>query len=95
MRLNGKEYDINTLVKNLDTASHSFVKVGNLMLTKHEISVLKSNFIPYEKASSLQDLRIKIQEAMEDETMDNDEAYDLECVLDSIMERDYYDYKSH
>ncbi len=95
MILNGKEYDVNTLVKNLDTISHSFVKVGNLMLTKREIEILKKNFIQYETANSLQDLRIKIQAVMEDDTVDEDDAYELEYVLDSISERDYYDYNSH
>lgn len=95
MILNGKEYDINTLVKNLDTAANSFVEAGNLLLTKREIAILKKNFIPYEKCRTLKDLRIEIQKVMEDESMDNDETYDLETVLDSITERDYYDYKSH
>ena len=89
MLLNGKEYDIGTLVKNLDTASNSFVKVGNLMLTKREVNILKRNFIKYECASSLSDLRIKIEEVMKDESLDE------ESVLDSITERDYYDYRSH
>jgi len=89
MLLNGKEYDISTLVKNLDTASNSFVKVGNLMLTKREVNILK------ECASSLSDLRIKIEEVMKDESLDEDYSYELESVLDSITERDYYDYRSH
>lgn len=93
MILNGKEYDLNTLVKNLDVSSHSFVKVGSIMLTKHEIAVLKRYSIPYEKANSLKDLRIKIEDVMEGEM--EDDSYDLECVLDAICERDYYDYKSH
>ncbi len=95
MILNGKDYDINTLVKNLDTVSNSFVKVGNLMLTKREIEILKKNFIHYETANSLQDLRIKIQSVMEDDTVEEDDAYELEYVLESISERDYYDYKTH
>ena len=65
------------------------------MLTKREIEILKKNFIQYETANSLQDLRIKIQAVMEDDTVDEDDAYELEYVLDSISERDYYDYNSH
>ena len=95
MILNGKEYDLDTLVKNLDTVSNSYVKIGNLMLTKREIEILKKNFVAYETASSLQDLRIKIQAIMEDDTIDEDDAYELEYVLDNITERDYYDYKAH
>ncbi len=95
MILNGKEYDLKTLTSNLDMTAHSFVKVGNLMLTKREIGILKRNFIDYERASSLQDLRLKIQAVMEDDTVEEDDAYELESVLDSIMERDYYDYKTH
>lgn len=95
MIVNGKEYDIGSLVKNLDTVSNSFVKVGNLMLTKREIDILERNFIEYETATSLKDLMIKIQAAFEDESIDPDDAYELEYVLDNIAERDYYDYKNH
>ena len=95
MIVNGKEYDIGSLVKNLDTVSNSFVKVGNLMLTKREIDILERNFIEYETATSLKDLMIKIQAVFEDESIDPDDAYELEYVLDNIAERDYYDYKNH
>lgn len=93
MIVNGKEYDMKSLVENLDTVSNSFVKVGNLMLTKREIDILKRNFIDYETANSLKDLMIKIQAVFEDESIDPDDAYELEYVLDNISERDYYDYK--
>ncbi len=95
MIVNGKEYDIGSLVKNLDTVSNSFVKVGDLMLTKREIDILERNFIEYETATSLKDLMIKIQAVFEDESIDPDDAYELEYVLDNISERDYYDYKKH
>lgn len=95
MILNGKDYDLSTLVKNLDKTANSYIKVGNLMLNKREIDILNRNFISYKNAKNLHDLRIRIEEAMKDETMDEDDAYELEFVLESIMERDYYDYKSH
>ena len=93
MIVNGKEYDMKSLVENLDNVTNSFVKVGNLMLTKREIDILKRNFIDYETANSLKDLMIKIQAVFEDESIDPDDAYELEYVLDNISERDYYDYK--
>ncbi len=87
----GKKYDVDELVKSIDISSHSFEKVGNLMLTKSEIAILKRNLIEYSCASSLKDLMIKIKEVLDDEFLDPDDANDLEYVLESISERDYYE----
>lgn len=95
MIVNGKDYDLKSLVNDLDTVSNSYVKVGKLMLTKREVEILNRNHIAYKTANSLKDLRIKIEEAMEGSGLDEDYSYDLEYVLESICERDYYDYKSH
>lgn len=93
MKVNGTEYDVNSLIKSIDTTSHSFLKVGNLMLTKKEVDILSRNFIDYESAFSLKDLMIKIQRELEDDILDEEALDELEYVLDSISERDYYDYK--
>ena len=93
MIVNGKEYDLDSLMKTIDTESHSFEKIGDLMLTKKEVEILKRNFIDYKSASSLKDLMLKIQKELEDEYLDEDALDELEYVLDAISERDYYDYK--
>ncbi len=91
MIVNGKEYSVDDLVKSIDTTSHSFQKCGNLMLTKREIEVLKRNFIDYSVATSLKDLMIKIQDVLDDEYLDTDDASELEYVLETLSERDYYE----
>lgn len=91
MLVNGKEYEIEDLLKGIDMNAHSFKKVGNLMLTVKEIDILKRNHIDYEGSSSLKDLMIKIQYVLEDEWVEDDEADELEYVLDAISERDYYE----
>lgn len=91
MIVNGKEYNLDSLLKSLDVNAHSFRKVGNLMLTEKEISILDANFIDYENATSLKDLRIKIQAVIDDEDLDSDDIDGLDYVLDMIAERDYYE----
>ena len=87
MLVNGKEYDVDSLMKTIDTESNSFKKVGNLMLTNKEIDILKRNFIEFETCSSLKDLMIRIQAVLED-------CGELDYVLEKISERDYYEYKN-
>ena len=91
MIVNGKKYDMENLLKNIDVKAHSFRKVGNLMLTEKEISILDANFIDYESANSLNDLRIKIQAVIEEEDIDSDDIDGLDYVLEMIAERDYYE----
>ena len=90
MIVNGKEYNIEDLVKTIDTSKMNMVKVGSFYLTKEEISILERNFIDYKNANSLKDLIMKIQNVFEDEELDPDDGDELDYVLDSISERDYY-----
>lgn len=91
MIVNGKEYKIDDLVKAIDFNSQSFKKCGKLMLTNREIDILERNFIDYNLATSLKDLMIKIEYVLEDEALDEDDAVELEYVLESLAERDYYE----
>lgn len=91
MIVNGKEYKIDDLVKTIDFNSQSFKKCGKLMLTNREIDILERNFIDYNLATSLKDLMIKIEYVLEDEALDEDDAVELEYVLESLAERDYYE----
>lgn len=94
MLVNGKEYDVDSLMKTIDTESNSLKKVGNLMLTNKEIDILKRNFIEFETCSSLKDLMIRIQAVLEDCGDEDDEMEELDYVLEKISERDYYEYKN-
>lgn len=91
MIVNGKKYDMESLLKYIDFNAHSFKKVGNLMLTFKEIDILERYYIDYARASSLKDLMIKIREVIEDEEYDEDCIDELDYVLDAISERDYYE----
>lgn len=91
MIVNGKEYNVDDLVKSLDLKSNSFRNVGNFLLTEREIGILERNFIDYRTSSSLKDLMMKIQAILEDEEIDVDDALDLDYVLEQISERDYYE----
>lgn len=94
MLVNGKEYDVDSLMKTIDVESNSLKKVGNLMLTNKEIDILKRNFIEFETCSSLKDLMIRIQAVLEDSEDEDDEMEELDYVLEKISERDYYEYKN-
>lgn len=94
MLVNGKEYDVDSLMKTIDTESNSLKQVGNLMLTNKEIDILKRNFIEFETCSSLKDLMIRIQAVLEDCGDEDGEMEELDYVLEKISERDYYEYKN-
>lgn len=90
MIVNGKEYNIDELVKSIDTSKMNMVKVGSFYLTKEEIGILERNYIDYENATSLKDLMMKIQNVIEDDGIDPDDGDELDYVLETISERDYY-----
>lgn len=85
MFVNGKKYDIDDLMSSIKFDDKYLKKCGNIMLTDYEISVLERYHIDYKSSTSLNDLRMKIEYYLED-----DEFNDLECVLDQITERSYY-----
>ena len=90
MIVNGKEYNINELMKNINTKSNQLNKIGSFYLTNREIEILERNFIDYQTCTSLKDLIFKIQDILEDESLDRDDGDDLDYVLENISERDYY-----
>ena len=90
MIVNGKEYNINELMKNINTKSNQLNKIGSFYLTNREIEILERNFIDYQTCTSLKDLIFKIQDILEDESLDTDDGDDLDYVLENISERDYY-----
>lgn len=94
MIVKGKEYNLDDLVKGLDLESLKFKNVSsNLMLTNLEISILEKNYIDYKTANSLKDLMIKIERVLDEDDIDPDTEDELEYVLKSIGERDYYENK--
>lgn len=90
MIVNGKEYNINELMKNINTKSNQLNKIGSFYLTNREIEILERNFIDYQTCTSLKDLIFKIQDILEDESLDTNDGDDLDYVLENISERDYY-----
>ena len=60
MIVNGKDYKIDDMIKNIDFSSNNYQKVGSLILTKNEIAILTKNYIDYKSCTSLNDLRIRI-----------------------------------
>ncbi len=93
MIVNGKEYNLETLVKSMDFKANTFSDKSKLMLTNMEIGILERNMVDYRTCSSLKDLMIRIENILDDESLDADDADDLEYVLRQISERDYYESK--
>lgn len=90
MLVNGKEYNIDDLIKSVDLESNQMNKIGSFYLTNREMEILDRNFIDYHLCNSLKDLMMKIESILEYEDIDSDDGGDLEYVLEMISERDYY-----
>ena len=90
MIVNGKKFEIEDLMKSIDLNANSMNKIGSFYLTNKEMEILDRNFIEYRCCNSLKDLMIRIRDVLEDESLDPDDGDDLDFVLDSIAERDYY-----
>ena len=88
MIVNGKKYDIETLLE--DFQENFLVDVGNIMLTKREIEVLEKNFIDYKSTNSLRDLVLKIEYFLDSVEDDIDLENEIDSILESISERIYY-----
>ncbi len=92
MIVNGKEYNIDELVKSLDLKNPKVQEVStDLMLTSFEIEVLERNGIAYQNAKNLRDITFEIERIIDDEDMDPDDLDELEYVLRAISERNYYE----
>lgn len=82
------DYDIDSLVSNLDFESNKINTVGNnLMLTNKEIEVLNRYKIDYSKCNSLKEILFEVEEILSDMDIVDE---DLDLISQSISERDYY-----
>lgn len=83
-----KEYDIDSLLSNLDFNSGKFVDIGKgLMLTNREVDILNQYKIDYKKCNSLKEIIFEIESVIDDMDIIDEE---LDSICSSISERDYY-----
>lgn len=82
------DYDIDSLVSNLDFHSNKLNTIGNnLMLTNKEIEILDRYKINYLKCNSLKEILFEVEEILNDMDIVDEE---LDQISQSISERDYY-----
>lgn len=91
MIVNGKKYDVDDLVKSMDCKANMLKGEGDYMLTDNEISILSRNGIDYQKYNSYKALIFELNNILYDEDLANEDADELEWVLENISERDYYE----
>lgn len=83
-----KDYDIDSLVSNIDFSGNLFQNIGNsIFLTNREIDVLKKYRIPYNNCNSLKELLFMIEDELNNMGVVEE---DLDSIASSIAERDYY-----
>ena len=80
------EYDIDSIIDDLDFKSNSINDINGLLLTNKEIKVLKDYEIPYSSCNNLKEVIYLV----EDKIDEYDSPEDLLEISDSISERDYY-----
>ena len=79
------EYDIDSIIDDLDFKSNSINDVNGLLLTNKEIEILERYDIDYKSCSSLKDIIYMIEDILSEE-----EIEELDLISQSISERDYY-----
>ena len=79
------EYDIDSLIDDLDFKSNSINDINGLLLTNKEIEILEKYNIEYKSCSSLKDIIYIIEDILSEE-----EIEELDLISQSISERDYY-----
>ena len=82
-----EEYDIDSLVSNMDFNSGKLNNVNGLLLTNREIEVLDRYKIPYKNCNDLKQVLFEIEEVINDMDIVDD---DLDYISSTISERDYY-----
>lgn len=82
-----KEYDIDSLVSNLDFNSNKFNSINGMMLTNREVEVLDRYKINYKNCHNLKEIIFEIEEIINDMDIVDE---DLEYISSTISERDYY-----
>ena len=87
MKVNNTDYDINSLLEDLDIKNnlHTYV-VNDIYLSNKQINVLNRNNINYKKYTNLSTLIYDIEEYLND---GNDDL-ELENLLDELAEFNYY-----
>ena len=80
------EYDIDSIIDDLDFKSNSINDINGLLLTNKEIEVLDRYNINYKKCISLKEVIYLIEEMINEE----EDSTELELISQSISERDYY-----
>ncbi|MBQ8534541.1 MAG: hypothetical protein IJ463_02525 [Bacilli bacterium] len=82
-----KEFDIDSLVGQMDFESNKFNNINGLMLTNREVEVLDRYNINYKSCTTLKEIIFQIEDLIQD--MDIVEE-DLDYISSTISERDYY-----
>ena len=82
------EYDIDSLVENLDFVSNELQEVQKgLFLTNREIEVMDQYKIPFRQCHDLKEVLFEIEDVLQDMDIVDE---DLDYVSSTIAERDYY-----
>ena len=82
-----KEFDIDSLVGQIDFESNKFNNINGLMLTNREVEVLDRYKINYKKCTSLKEIIFEIEDIIQDMDIVDE---DLDYISSTIGERDYY-----
>lgn len=78
---------IKNLLNEIDFDNNKLQKINdNLYLTNNQINILKRYNIDYKTSNSLRDLMIKIEEIL-----DYEDIEELENLLTTLTERNYYE----
>ena len=79
--------NINDILNSINFEDNKLIKVNNnLYLTNNQINLLKRYNIDYEISNSLRDLMFKIEDFL-----DYQESDELEDLLNTLSERNYYE----
>lgn len=84
MKINGQEYNVDDLVKDIRVDMHN--NYNGIYLTNKQIEILKQNGFNYEKYQNIKELIFDLDEYLNEEP-DNIE---LENILEDLTEFDYY-----
>lgn len=82
-----KEFDIDSLIGQIDFEANKFNNINGLMLTNREVEVLERYNINYKSCTTLKEIIFQIEDLIQD--MDIVEE-DLDYISGTISERDYY-----
>lgn len=80
-----KDYDIEKIVSEIDFEKNMHKKINNMLLTEHQIEVLKRYGIDYNKCMNMSELLYYI-----DECLDEEDSEELEMIESEIAEINYY-----